>query len=151
MELRLGVSTLPLKMKKNFIYYLQLIWFISFLLIFTPGEIQLPLIVFLFIFLYQFIYDIVTLPHSHEIFWEGLLTLFIISTLVAGVKAKLYKERYFFIFCVIALLSVVGLFYYIELPIIRKGTDIFNFVPLLILFTTSLLLILKHFRLLKEK
>lgn len=52
MELRLGVSTLPLKMKKNFIYYLQLIWFISFHLIFTPVKYSCRL---LFFYLFSYI------------------------------------------------------------------------------------------------
>lgn len=145
MELRLGVSTLPLKMKKNIIYFLKLVWVISFLWIMMPGENELPLFLGLFLFLYQFIYDVVTLPHSHEIFWEGLLTIFIIGTLIAGFKSKLYKDRYQFILCQISLLCTLGLFFFVGFANAELTPGIFNFAPIVIFFTTSFYLILKHF------
>lgn len=127
--------------------FLKLVWVISFLCINMPGEHEIPLFFGVILFSYEFIYDIITLPEPHEIMWEGLLSVFVIGTLIAGFKCKLYKDRYSFVLCQISLLCTLGFF--LSFSNARLTPGIFNFAPIVVFLTASLFLILKHFRVLK--
>src|SRR5690606_41920303 len=90
--------------------FLKLVWVISFLCINMPGEHEIPLFFGVILFSYEFIYDIITLPEPHVFMWEGLLSVFVIGTLIAGFKVKLYKDRYSFVLCHKSLLCTLGFF-----------------------------------------
>jgi hypothetical protein len=86
----------------------KIISIISFLLIMGLHENGVPNFALLAIYLYQFVYDIFN--NSSIIFWEGLITIPILATLVVFFKIKDFKILVFcFLGLIISLIYTTGL------------------------------------------
>jgi hypothetical protein len=87
---------------------LKIISIISFLLICSPDKEQLPVFIYLLLFLYQFMNDIISISFSeHNIFWEGLAVIPIIGTITIYLRSAKYEDRYLILFCFIALTCIL--------------------------------------------
>jgi hypothetical protein len=87
---------------------LKIIAIISFLMIMGLHENGVPNFALLAIYLYQFVHDIFN--NSSIIFWEGLITIPILATLVVFFKSKNYKILVFcFLGLIISLIYTTGL------------------------------------------
>jgi len=124
--------------------YLKTIATISFLLINGLGEHGIPNFAGIFLGLHQFINDIVTQPHTHEIAWKlGLFAISAIGCILIILFSKKYRDRYLLVFSFIVLIAIEiyssGALRY------QKITFWFIF-PFSIFFVSTVILIIKSFK-----
>lgn len=127
---------------------LKVISAISFLLICSPDKEELPVFIYLLLFLYQFINDIVSLSFSkHDIFWQGLTVIPVIGTIIIYLRCIKYKDRYLILFCFIALMSIL-IVSILASPVLncQKLLQISFCIPLVIFIGSSVLSLLLIFR-----
>ncbi|RXM39434.1 hypothetical protein BOQ62_11240 [Chryseobacterium sp. CH21] len=87
---------------------IKIISVLSFLMICSVERDDLPVFIYIFWGLFQFINDIVSLSFSqHTILWEGIAIIPLIGTLYVFLSAGKYKDRYLMLLCFIALLSIL--------------------------------------------
>lgn len=128
---------------------LKIISIISFLFICSIDQMGLPIIIVIFIYLYQFINDIISSSNSVVIFWEGgWLTLLTIGTLITFWLCKTYKDKYLFLLCFLALLLSTTMFtgitnYY---NYNRTTFPISFLLPIFIFITSSVSLLILNFK-----
>lgn len=126
---------------------LKIISVISFLLIEgiqLHGTLNFAIII---LYLYQFIHDIITFTHSHDIFWEGSLGIPIIGTLITLFFCKIYKDRYLLLLCLIALLFAIIILTGVAYPENYERILSTGFVPAISIFIiSSVWLIILNFK-----
>lgn len=150
------IKAMPLKQKdanNNLTVILKIIVITSFLFICSIDQVGLPIIIEIFIFLYQFVNDIIV-PSSIGIFWEGgLLTGLVISSLIILWLCKIYKDKYILLLCFIALLSSTFMFTGIFNPYnyYKRTLPISFILPMSIFIISSTILIVKNFKKKKSK
>ncbi|RDC54894.1 hypothetical protein DU508_18935 [Pedobacter chinensis] len=124
--------------------YLKIISIISFLLINGLGEHGIPNFAGIFLCLHEFLTDIITLPHTHEIAWGlGLFAISAIGCILIILFSKKYRDRYLLVFSFMVLIAIEiyssGILRY------NKITLWFIF-PFLVFIVSSVVLILRSFK-----
>ncbi|WP_146063263.1 hypothetical protein [Halpernia humi] len=124
---------------------LKIIAIVSFLIINgiqENGTINFGLILMYF---FAFFHDITHFP-SFGIFWEGVITIPIIGTLITFSLCRKYKDRYLLLFCFIALLAIIPLLTGILDPHNYKRISLDFIIPTSIFIISSIILIVLNFR-----
>ncbi|GAA4157382.1 hypothetical protein GCM10022217_17200 [Chryseobacterium ginsenosidimutans] len=122
---------------------LKIISVISFLLIEgiqLHGTLNIGI---LFIYIFQLIQDVLSFSNIHTIFWEGILAILIVGTLITFLVCRKYSDKYILLFCFIALLFstmyISGVFNYDKITI--------GFIiPLSLFVISSIWLIILNFK-----
>mgnify|MGYP003612183535 CR=1 FL=1 len=104
-------------------------------------------IVTLFIYLYQFISDIITFSHPSKIFWSGgLFGALVILTFVVVFSCKNYIDKYLLLFCFFALLITILVFSGVLYPENWHRISYGFLISFIIFMASSIILILKNFK-----
>lgn len=132
---------------KNNMKILKIIMLISYLSIMGLGQHGIPVFALLFIYIYQFIHDIISHSKNLEIFWEGgvifIVNLFIFIIIL---YCRPYKDKYVLLLGVFSLfiltLYLSGLFYQHN----YEKITLHFLVPLIVFVGTASILIIKNFK-----
>jgi hypothetical protein len=124
--------------------YLKIASIVSFLFIEGTSLHGVPTFAAIFLCIYQFLNDIITLPHHHEVSWMlGLIGFSAIVCLLAILFSRRYKDRILLILAFIALTIIEG--YISGIFNYHKITVWFVF-PLLIFIVSSVMLVILNFK-----
>ena len=134
-------------MKK--IIILKIIFIISFLSLTPLHQDGFPLFAMMLVWVYQFIADLFTVPFD-KIFWEGLLVIPIVGTLIVAMLCKRFKDRNLLLFCITTLFLFVGYTLVFSFDGAYFHVGFLWFIVPLVLFVISSILLL-HFNFKKQK
>lgn len=124
---------------------IKLLCIISFLLISSLGDNGQPIIIILFLYCYQLINDLLHFTTTPFIFWEGIIVIPVIGTLIILAFFKRYKNKFLLYLCILALLvSIIELTGIINSLHLEVRPTLSFTVPFIIFITSSIILIIKY-------
>ena len=124
---------------------IKLLCIISFLLISSLGDNGQPIIIILFLYCYQLINDLLHFTTTPSIFWEGIIVIPVIGTLIILAFFKEYKNKFLLYLCILALLiSIIELTGIINSSRSTVRSTLSFTIPFIIFIISSLILIINY-------
>ena len=124
---------------------LKILLIASFLLIEGLGQHATLNFALLFLFLYQFINDMIAFAFPN-IFWEGFIVIPIICTIFIFIRYDKYKNRYIQLLCIIALFITLIALTGIMNPENYNRISYGFIIPFVCFVISSIVIIFKNFK-----